>query len=112
MAISDPVEGKVIATVPIGEDADASIFDPDTGHILSSNGDGTLTIISETSPGKFEAVQTVPTGKGARTMAMDPKTHNIYLPFAKFLPVKADKDGKTPKPQPTKDSFTLLVVGK
>ncbi len=112
MAISDPVEGKVIATVPIGDDVDGNGFDPETGNIFSANGDGTFTVISETSPGRFEVVQTMPTRVGTRTMAIDPKTSNIYLPSAKFKPVKAAKDGKTPKPQPTKDSFTLLVVGK
>ena len=112
MTISDPVEGKVIATVPIGDDSDASVFDPETGYIYSSNGDGTFTVVGETSPGKFEVIQTLLTGEGARTMAVDSKTHHIYLPSAKFLPVKADKDGKMPKAQPTKTSFTLLVVGK
>ncbi|MCX5784461.1 MAG: YncE family protein [Elusimicrobia bacterium] len=112
MTVLDANEGKVIAAVPIGEDVDGNAFDPETGFIFSANGDGTFTIAREISPGKFEVVQTVPTRKGTRTMAIDPKTHNIYLPSAKFLPVKADKDGKTPKPQPTKDSFTLLVVGK
>ncbi len=113
MAILDTVTGKVIATVPIGQGVDGNAFDPATGLAFSSNGDGSLTVVRETSPGKFEVLQTVATQRGSRTMAIDPKTHNIYLPAAEFTPAKAPSAGE-PKPRPTlvKGSFAVLVVGK
>ena len=113
MAVLDTESGKVIATVPIGEGVDGNRFDPKTGLAFSSNGDGTLTMVRETSPGKFEVVETVTTQRGSRTMAIDPKTHNIYLPAAQFSPQTASTaEGSRPRPTMIKDSFAVLVVGK
>jgi hypothetical protein len=79
MAMVDSGTGKVVATVPIGEGVDANAFDPDTQLAFSSNGEGTVTIAHEDAPNKLTVVQTLKTQRGARTMALDPKTHNIYL---------------------------------
>jgi YVTN family beta-propeller protein len=79
MAMIDSTNGKVVATVPIGNGVDANAFDPGTQLAFSSNGEGTVTIAHEDSPDKLTVVQTLKTQKGARTMALDPKTHNIYL---------------------------------
>jgi hypothetical protein len=105
--------GNVIAFVPIGEGVDGNGFDPGTGLAFSSNGDGTLTVVREASPGKFEVVETVTTQRGSRTMAIEPRTHTLYLPAAEFAPL-LPATPSTPKPRPTmvKDSFTVLVVGK
>jgi DNA-binding beta-propeller fold protein YncE len=113
MAILDTETGNVIAFVPIGEGVDGNGFDPGTGLVFSSNGDGTLTVVREARLNKFEVVETVTTQHGARTMAIDPKTHNIYLPAAQFAP-PPPATLETPKPRPImiKDSFTVLVVGK
>jgi DNA-binding beta-propeller fold protein YncE len=105
MAISDADAGKVIATVPIGARVDANRFDPGTGTAFSSNGDGTLTVVHEDGPDKFTEVGTVQTVVGARTMALDPDTHTIYLVTAKFAPVVGNE-----RPKPLPGSFTLLVV--
>jgi DNA-binding beta-propeller fold protein YncE len=113
MTILDTKTGKVIATVPIGAGVDGNGFDPETGLAFSSNGDGTLTVVREASPGNFEVVETVPTQRGSRTMAIDPKTHNIYLPAAQFAPQTASAtEGSSPRPIMIKDSFAVLVVGK
>lgn len=113
MVILDTESGKLIATVPIGEGVDGNGFDPGTGLAFSSNGDGTLTVVREPSPGKFEVAEIVTTERGARTMAIDPKTHNIYLPTAKFSPPPASTpEGSKPRPMIIKDSFAVLVVGK
>jgi YVTN family beta-propeller protein len=112
MVVLDVETGSVIATVPIGEGVDANAYDPETGLAFSSNGDGTLTVVREPSPGMFET-ETVPTQLGARTMALDPKTHKIYLPTAAFAPTPVPTT-EMPKPRPTliKDSFTVFVVGR
>ena len=67
MIVMDSQTGKVLATVPIGSGVDGAVFDTSTGSAISSNGEGSLTVVKETKPGTFEAVQTVPTQRGART---------------------------------------------
>ena len=113
MAISDAHAGKLLATLPIGGGVDAAAFDPATGFAFSSNGEGTLTVIHENGPGKFAVEETVPTMTGARTMALDPVTHRLYLVGANFgpLPDSASGTGRR-RPPILPNSFTLLVVGR
>jgi hypothetical protein len=100
--------GNVIATLTIGDGVDANAFDPATDYAFSSNGDGTLTVIHEDSPDKFTVIDNVPTKKSARTMGLDLKTHNIFLPAADFEPpAPGERRGKM-KP----GSFVIVVVGK
>jgi YVTN family beta-propeller protein len=108
MAIVDPDSGKVIASVEIGAGADGAAFD--NGFAFSSNGgDGTITVVQETSAGKFEVVETVQTARTARTMGADPKTHKLYLPAAEQGPPPAGGKGRgTIVP----DSFHVMVVSK
>jgi DNA-binding beta-propeller fold protein YncE len=83
MTVLDLNTGKVISTVPIGAGVDGNGFDPSTGFAFSSNGEaGTLTVAQETSPGQWVVAETVTTQKGARTMTIDRKTHNIYTAAA------------------------------
>jgi DNA-binding beta-propeller fold protein YncE len=79
MVMVDTDSGKVVASVPIGDGVDANAFDPGTQLAFASCGDGTTTIAHEDSPGKLTVVQKLVTQRGARTMALDPKTHKIYL---------------------------------
>ena len=113
MTVLDTETGKVIGTVPIGQGCDGVGFDSETGLIFCSNGEGTLTVVQESSPGKFEVAETVNTQTGARTMTIDPKTHDIYLPTAQFAP-PAKPTSEVPRPRRTmiKDSFIILVLGK
>ena len=106
VAVVDADSGKVIAQPPIGEGVDANAFDPGTRDVFSSNGEGTLTVIHEDSPNKYTVVENVPTKRSARTMALDTKTHNIFLAAADFdPPAPGERRGKL-KP----DSFVVLVV--
>ena len=113
MTVLDIETGKVIATVPIGSGCDGAGFDAETGLIFCSNGEGTLSVIEQSSPGKYNVAETVSTQSGARTMTIDPTTHNIYLPTAQFAPPAAPTP-EVPRPRRTviKDSFCVLVVGK
>jgi DNA-binding beta-propeller fold protein YncE len=113
MAVVNADTGKVITTLPIGEGVDANGFDPDTGFAFASCGEGVLTVAHEDSPDTFSVMQNVPTQRGARTMALDPKTHQIFLVTAKFGPTPAATE-QQPHPRPTilPDSFVVLVVGK
>jgi len=112
MTVLDTDSGKVIATVPIGSGVDGAGFDPGTGLAFSSNGEGTLTVIQQSS-GTYTVAETVPTQKGARTMALDTVTHNIYLPTANFgLAPLPTKSNPKPRPAPIKGTFVILEVGK
>jgi YVTN family beta-propeller protein len=111
MIVSDPAAGKVLAQVPIGGGDDGVAFDD--GYAFSANGlDGTITMVGETSPGKFEAVATIPTTRGARTIGADQRAHKLYLPAAEYGPPAPDKDGKKGRPSMLPDSFQIVVVGR
>jgi DNA-binding beta-propeller fold protein YncE len=113
MTVLDIETGKVIATVPIGERCDGVGFDQETGLAFSSNGEGTLTVVKESSPGKFEVAETAVTQSGARTMTIDPKTHNVYLPVGPFSPGRGPAPGgSNPQTTTTQESFIVMVVGK
>ena len=94
MAVIDADTGKVITTLPIGDHVDATAFDPETKLIFNSNGEGTVTVIRQESPDKYSVVDTVKTLPRAKTMALDPKTHRLFLSTA--------ENGQ----------FEVLVVGK
>ncbi len=113
MAVVNADSGSVVATLAIGRGVDANGFDPGTGLAFSSNGDGTLTVVKEESPDKFTVLENVATQRGARTMALDPKTHNVYLVTAEFTPPPAPTP-ENPRPRPglVPGSFTLLVFGR
>jgi YVTN family beta-propeller protein len=109
MAVMDASNGKVLASVPIGAGCDGTEFDPGNGLAFASNGrDGTVTVVGETSSGKFEAVQTVTTQVSGRTIALDEKTHQLFIPAAKLRPPAAS--GQRPSMEP--GSFELVVVGR
>ena len=106
MAIVNAENGKVVATAPIGQGVDATAFDPADQLAFASNWDGTLTVVHEDSPDKYTVVTNVPTALGARTMALDPSTHKIYLVTAEYVTGGTDRRATVP------GSFKLLVVGK
>jgi hypothetical protein len=112
MIVSDPDAGKVIATLPIGQGADGAGFDPGSGLAFSSNGEGTLTVV-ENASGKYQVKQNAQTQRSARTMALDTKTHKIYMPAAEFGPAPAaTPENPRPRPAMIPDSFIVLVVGE
>jgi DNA-binding beta-propeller fold protein YncE len=107
MVMMDSTSGKVITSVPIGDGVDACAFDPGTQMAFSSCRDGTTTIAHEDSPDKLTVVQTLTTERSARTMALDPTTHRIYLPAAKFgPPVEGQR-----RPPMIPGTLRLLVYG-
>jgi YVTN family beta-propeller protein len=111
MIVHNPAAGKVIASPAIGPGSDGVAFDD--GYAFSANGgDGTITMVGETGPGKFELVATIKTTRGARTIASDQKAHKLYLPAAEYGAATESKDGKKGRPQPLPDSFHIVVVGR
>lgn len=111
MAVVDADSGKVLATPAIGEGVDATTFDPETGLAFASCGEGVLTVVKDEG-GKYTA-ENVATKRGARTLALDAKTHNIFTVTADFAPRPAPTaDNPHPRPAMLPDSFVVLVVGK
>jgi DNA-binding beta-propeller fold protein YncE len=111
MAISDAAAGKVISTVPIGGGVDGNAFDPVTRLAFASNGDGTMTVVHEDSPTRFRVISTVATRRGARTMALDPRSHRIFTVTAELgVPPAPTAEDPHPRPPVLPGSFTLLVL--
>ena len=97
----------------IGKGPDAALFDAKRGLIFSSNGqDGTLTVIHEDDPDHYTVIADVVTQKSARTMALDAKTHWIYLVAAQFgAPPAPSAEQPHPRASVLEDSFKVLIVG-
>jgi DNA-binding beta-propeller fold protein YncE len=113
LIVLDATTGKVVADLPIGAGVDAAGFDPGTNLAFSSNGEGTLTVIHEDSADKYSVVETVTTQRGARTMALDSKTHNVFLATAQFGPPPAPTPERpNPRGGMVPNSFVILVFGK
>jgi YVTN family beta-propeller protein len=113
MAVTDAVSGKQTALVTIGEHPDAAGYDQKRGLVFSSNGEGTLSVVRQDSPDRYTVVQTLPTQRGARTMALDETTGKVYLVTADFGAAPA-ATAEQPRPRPAliPDSFVLLVAGE
>jgi len=103
LIVMDANDGKILADLPIGAGVDATKFD---GDAFASCGDGTLTVVRERVPDKFEVIQTVHTPRGARTMGIDPATHTLYLPTAELEP----PSGGQSRPRPKPGTFMIVVV--
>ena len=112
MVVVDADSGKVVATVPIGKGPDAVVFDAGKNLVFSSNGqDGTITVIKQESDDKYSVVATSATEKSARTLALDNKTHNLYLSAAQLGAAPAPTtDNPHPRPKIVAGSFNVLVV--
>jgi YVTN family beta-propeller protein len=112
MVMLDTQSGKVVGSVPIGAGVDGCAFDDGTQLAFASCGDGTTTIAREEAPDKLTIVQTLNTQRGARTMALDPKSHWIYLPSAQFQPPPSPSPGASPgRPSIVPNTLKLLVYG-
>ena len=110
MTMLDTESGKVVATVPIGRGPDGGAFDEKSQLAFASCGEGLTTIAKEESPNKLTVVQTLKTERGARTMALDPKTQRIYLPTAQFEPTPTPSPGAPrQRPKIVPNTFKLLV---
>lgn len=108
MAVTNADTGKVVAQVPIGEGPDAVVFDEGTSMVYSSNGEsGDITAVREKDADHYNVVAAIPTQPSARTLALDPKLHRLYLSAAKWA--TPPKEGARPDVVP--DSFEVLTVG-
>jgi YVTN family beta-propeller protein len=113
LAMMDADTGKVIQTFPIGSGVDTNTYEPETGLLFTAVREGVLHIFHEDSPDKFSVVETVKTEFGARNMALDPKTHKLFIDTADFGPAPAPTtEQPNPQPTPVSGTFRLLVYGR
>jgi hypothetical protein len=120
MYVMDSDSGRVITSLPIGDNVDNTAFDPVTGLIFTSSEDGLLAIMHEDGPDSYRLVETLKTLPGSKTMALDLSTHTIFLPYGeveKLPPVKQPKSGgkvdmSGVRRRVIANSFGVLVVGK
>lgn len=105
MIVTDAETGKVISRIPIGDRCDGVAFDPVNKRAYSSNGEGTITIVQQKSKDDYEVTGTIVTQQGARTIAVDTKSHSLYLTTAQL---EDSAPGKRPAAKP--NSFVLLEV--
>ncbi len=111
MAITNAENGKPVARIRIGDGPDAAAFDPKRHLAFSSNGEGNLSVVRQESADRYSLIGTVPTQRGARTMALDPASGKVYLVSADFGPAPAPTPEQPhPRPTPLPGSFTVLVV--
>jgi YVTN family beta-propeller protein len=111
MIILDAIDGHVVSALPIGDGCDGVKFDPGLKRAYSSNGDGTMTVVQEFNKDSFKVLENVTTMSGSRTLAVDTRTHHIYLPSAEYNAAPAATT-ENPRPRRTMkpDSFAVLDI--
>jgi DNA-binding beta-propeller fold protein YncE len=109
LVMLDGLTGKLMASAPIGTGVDSTAFDPSSGLVFCANSDGTATIAHEDAPDKLSVVQTLTTERNARIMALDPKTHKIYLATTDFE-AQTEPDPGTPQTRPRTLANTLKIL--
>ena len=113
IVMMDATNGKVIQSYPITGGVDSGAFEPDTGLVMVSTRDGRVHIYHEDSPDKLTPVQALMTEFGAKTMAVDPKTHNIWVSTSDFDQPATPTEGQpNPLPRAKPGNFRVLVYGR
>ena len=114
MVILSAKDGKILTSLPLAGGSDGAVFNPSTKEAFSTHGNGTLTVVKETSPTTFEVEQNLDTMNGARTIAFDSKTNHIFTMSQERGPAPPAPEGGGRRPQgaAVPGSFTILMVGK
>ena len=113
LVVTDSQTGRQVAVLPIGQGVDGVAYDPSTRNIISANGEGTFTVVHEDAPDKYTVVATIPTAKGARTIALDAKTHHLFTCTADYGPAPAPTaDNPRPRPSVLPGTFRVLEFGQ
>jgi DNA-binding beta-propeller fold protein YncE len=111
MGILDVRGSKIMSDIKIGYGVDGVVYDPELKRIYTSNGDGTMTVVQKENKTTFKVLENFPTQKGARTIALNPKTHRLYLPVAEYDAAPPEtSENPHPRPTPKPGTFTILVI--
>jgi DNA-binding beta-propeller fold protein YncE len=112
MMIVDSKNGTIISQLPIGQRVDGVVFDPKLKMAFSSNGEGSITVVQEVSANEFKVLETIATERGARTIALDPDTHHLFVSTAQFGEAPpATAENPNPRPSIIADTFMVLEYG-
>jgi DNA-binding beta-propeller fold protein YncE len=109
MAVIDTEKGSIVTQVPIGKRVDGVVFDSELKLAVSSNGEGTMTVVKEVSPNEFKVMETVTTAPGARTITLDPKSHHVFVSTAQYGETPAPTT-ENPNPRPKVVPGTFMVM--
>jgi hypothetical protein len=116
MVIMSAKDGKILTTLPLAGGSDGAAFNPDTMEAFSTHGNGTLTVVKETSPTSFEVEQNLDTKAGARTIALDAKTGHVFTMADERTPPPPQPAGTPPgrgaRGTVIPGTFTILMIGK
>src|SRR5262249_9171206 len=114
MVILSAMDGKILTSLPLARGSDGAVFNPSTMEAFSTHGNGTLTVIKETSPLSFDVEQNLQTMNGARTITFDSKTNRILTMSQERGPAPPPPPGggRGPQGTPVPGSFTILIIGK
>jgi DNA-binding beta-propeller fold protein YncE len=112
LAVLSSDDGKKITTLPIGDNVDTTAFDPETGLIFSSTEDGIITVMHEDGPDSFRVVDTVKTQNGSKTMALDLKTHHLFVPSGEVSKLPPATPGGKVRKKVAEKTFAILVLGR
>lgn len=110
LIVVDADDGHIVARVPIGHGSDGARFDPGTGLIFTSNGEGSISVIREDSADDYRLVAAVATKRGARTLEIDPTTHKVYTATAELGPMPEARQGVRTRPKIVPDTFVVLEI--
>jgi len=112
MMVLDSEKGNIVAQLPIGKRVDGVVFDPKLKMAISSNGEGTMTVVKEISPTEYKVVETIKTEVGARTIALDAKTHHVFVSTAQYGETPAaTTENPNPRPKVVPGTFMVLEYG-
>lgn len=109
LAVVNAGNGKLVATLPIGDGCDGVAYDEQMKTLYTSNGEGSMSVFTVSAKGVVKSAGTIPTKKSARTITLDPETHKIYLPAAD---VEADPANPNGRPKMIPGTFQILVFTK
>jgi len=112
LAVLNSDNGTKITTLSIGDNVDTTAFDPETGLIFSSTEDGIITVMHEDSPDSFRVVDTVKTQNGSKTMALDLKTHRLFVPSGEVTKLPPATPGGKVRKKVAEKTFAILVLGR
>ena len=111
MVVVDANDGHIVSNLPIGEGCDGVKFDPILKRAYASNGEGTITVVQESGKDSFKVLETIKTMPGARTLAIDTRTHHIYSPSAEMNPAPAaTADNPRPRRSPKPGTFIVMDI--
>ena len=112
LAVLNSDDGRKLTTLPIGDNVDTTAFDPETGLIFSSTEDGIITVMHEESPDSFRVLDTVKTQNGSKTMALDLKTHRLFVPSGEVAKLPPATPGGKVRKKVAEKTFAILVLGR